>query len=142
MPLTNTAVFPQAMQTAVAVCTAAKTTYNDTTNAVLLLTAAANGSEVTSLSAVPRATVTATQLQLYLSRDAGTTLALLGTELMGAYTMAQTSKATPTYFLHPGNGMPIADANPLRLGPNDRLYVAIGVALAGGIQFAAGARDY
>jgi hypothetical protein len=136
MTVQHDPVFPQSMKTAQAVCTAAKTTYNDTANAVLLWTAGADGSLIKRLSAIPRATVTATQLQLYISKDAGVTLQLIDSELMLAYTMVQTSDVTETKF---GN---ITEDNPLRLAANDRLYVATGVALAGGIVFQAQGEDF
>ena len=141
MAVTNTAVFPQTPTTAVAVCTAACTTYSDATNKVLLYTAGANGGEICHLSAIPRATVTATQLQLYLSKDSGTTMSLVSTSLMAAYTMAQTTVCSGTQILH-GDGSTITEANPLRLAAADRLYVAIGVALSGGMEFIAEGRDY
>jgi hypothetical protein len=78
----NKMVFTQTLKTAQAVCTAAKTTYNDTTNAVLLLTAGADGALLKKLTAMPRATVAATQLQLYISKDGGTTLQLIDAALM------------------------------------------------------------
>ena len=68
----NSIITPQAVKTGQAICTAAKTTYNDATNAVALLTAGANGAIVYSVKAVPRATVTATQCQLFRTPD-GTT---------------------------------------------------------------------
>lgn len=135
MPVTATPVFAQAQRTAMAVCTAAKTTMTDAANAVLLVTAGANGSLVTALTAIPRATVTATQLQLYVSNDGGTTLHLNRTMLMPAYTLTQTTANVGVDF-------GCSDYSPLRLGPNDRLYVAIGVALAGGIEFNAAIQDF
>jgi hypothetical protein len=64
------------------------------------------------------------------------TLQLIDSELMLAYTMVQTSDVTETKF---GN---ITEDNPLRLAANDRLYVATGVALAGGIVFQAQGEDF
>ena len=134
MTMNNDPVFAVGQRSAAAVCTAAKTTYSDTANAVLLVTAGANGSLISRLSAIARATVTATQLQLYLSTDGGTTLILLTTQLMAAYTMAQTTQAPLVDFGY-------TDSAPLRLGPNERLYAAIGVALVGGVAFSATAQD-
>jgi hypothetical protein len=135
MPVTpNSIVTPQAVQSATAICTAAKTTYNDATNAVLLVTAGANGAVVYGIRALPRATVTATQLQLYRSSDGGTTLILINSALMAAYTMAQTTAVPATDFGY-------SETNPLRLKATERLYVAIGVALAGGIVFDAQYED-
>jgi hypothetical protein len=81
-----------------AVCTAAKTTYNDSTSAVLLYVAGPDGGLMTKLSAIPRATVTATQCQLFLSPDGGTTFQFINSALMAGYTMAQTTAAVPTNF--------------------------------------------
>lgn len=131
----NSIVTTQTVNTAQAVCTAAKTTYGDATNAVLLFTAGANGSLVKRISALARATVSATQLQLYKSAD-GITLQLVDVALMPAYTMAATtaqSKATfPDYTA----------TDPLRLEAGERLYVGIGVALAGGVVFSAEGEDF
>lgn len=124
----NSIVTPQSVKSANAVCTAAKTTYNDATNAVNALNAGTNGSVLYSLKAVPRATVTATQLQLYRSRDSGTTLWLIATAVMSAYTMANTTAPTATDFGY-------SETNPLRLAAGDSLYVGAAVALAGGIVF-------
>jgi hypothetical protein len=132
---TNKQVWPQAQKFSSAICTAAKTTYNDATNAVLLVTAGADGSVVTSITAIPRATVTATQLQLFISPDSGTTLYLINTALMPAYTMAATTQAVPVDF-----GYTVAA--PLRIAATNRLYVGAGVALAGGIVFNASYQDY
>lgn len=141
MAVTNTPAFPQARNTSSCVCTAAKTTYNDSTNAVLLFTAGDNGSAVNHIGALPRATVTPTQLQLYRSPDSGTTLYLCGSALMAAYTMQQTTAVPTTALLHE-DGSFISELSPLGLKPNERLYAAIGVALAGGVVFTADGVNY
>jgi hypothetical protein len=124
----NSIITPQAVKSASCVCTAAKTTYGDAVNAVKLVTPGPNGAVLYGLKAAPRATVTATQLQLYRSPDNGTTLYLIGSALMSAYTMAQTTAAPVTDF-------GFSETTPLRLGPGDTLWTGIGVALAGGIVF-------
>ncbi|THD80634.1 MAG: hypothetical protein E7812_07850 [Phenylobacterium sp.] len=135
MPVTaNSIITPQAVRSANAVCTAAKTTYGDSTNAVKLLTPGANGSVLYGLKALPRATVTATQLQLYRSPDNGTTMYLINSALMAAYTMAQTTAAPVTDFGY-------SESTPLRVNSADTLWVGIGVALAGGIAFDAQVED-
>lgn len=139
MVTTSTGIFPQAFAHDACVCTAAKTTYSDATNAVLLSTAGANGSEYAHVAALPRATVTATQLQLYAFD--GTTYFLIGSALLNAYTMAQTT-AIPTTALGHVDGTPISEANPIRLQSGWKLYAAIGVALAGGVVFSAQRKDY
>jgi hypothetical protein len=130
----NNVITPQAVKSADAVCTAAKTTYSDSTNAVKLLTAGANGSILFGLKAVPRATVTATQLQLYRSPDNGTTLYLINSAVMNAYTMANTTAAPVTDFGY-------TETAPLRIAAGDTLWVGAAVALAGGIVFDAQYED-
>ncbi|CUW37697.1 conserved protein of unknown function [Magnetospirillum sp. XM-1] len=139
MTVTNTAAFAQGMALDACVCTAAKTTYNDGTNAVLLSSAGSNGSEYTHIAAIPRATVTATQAQLY-AHD-GANYFLIATTLMPAYTMAQTTLAAATAFTHI-DGTAITEFNPLRLQSGWKLYAAIGVALAGGVVVSAQRKDY
>lgn len=130
MALTNTAVFAQTPKTATAVATGAATVSDDApTNTVLLVTAGADGCIVTSLVAVPRATVTASSLCLWLSKDGGTTKRLIDSELMSAYTMSTTTAIPETIFAN------ISESSPLRLEGTDRLYVGSQVALASGIVF-------
>lgn len=130
----NSIVTPQAIKSASVVATAAKTTYADATNAVALMIAGANGSRLTKLVAIPRGTVTATQLQL-LHTPSGGAITFLDSAVMQAYTMAQTTQASKTDFGY-------SDANPLILGAGDTLSVGIGVALAAGVTFHAEWQDY
>lgn len=130
----NNIITPQAVRTANAVTTAAKTTYSDAVNAVKIVTPGPNGAVLYGLRAAPRATVTATQLQLYRSPDNGTTMYLIGSALMAAYTMAQTTAAPVSDFGY-------SESAPLRLGATDTLWVGAGVALAGGISFDAQYED-
>ena len=131
----NNFVTAQKINTGTCVCTAAKTTYNDTTNAVLLLTAGADGSFVYDISAIARATYTDTQLQLYTSPDGGVTLYLLRTKKAAADTMAATAEQEEIVFDE------WSEAAPLRLKGSERLYAAAGVALAGGWIFHARGDD-
>lgn len=130
-------VFAQAGRTVTAVATAAKTTYNDAANAVLLCTAHATaGSLLKALSAMPRATLaTASKLQLYISFDGGTTLWLISSALMAAHTVAATTATPITAFAD------ITEDTPIRLPAGSSLYVATAVALAGGIVFAGQVED-
>lgn len=129
-------ITPQTPRATYAVCTTASTDRTDAAaQAVALYTAGANGARITRVQAVPRATVTVTELQLFRSLDAGTTRRLYKSKLMAAYTVAQTTQNSETDF-------GFSDANPLTLGPNEVLYCAIGVALAGGIVFTAEGADY
>jgi len=131
-----TAPFAQTPKTATAVCTAAATLVDAAANTVELLTAGADGSIVTALSAIPRATVTASSLVLFLSKDAGTTKRLIDSELMTAYTATTTTAIPETKFAN------IAESYPLRLEAGDKLYVGSQVALAGGIVFKAEYTDF
>lgn len=138
MAKTNTAPFAQTPKTATAVCTtAAASTNTDTpTNTQLLVTAGADGAIVTRIWAVPRNTVTATRLDLYLSNDGGTTKRLIDSELMSAWTVATTTAIPETTFSS------YTETTPLRLAATDRLYVAAAVTLADGIVFRAEYTDY
>lgn len=133
MPVTATPIFTQAVNNGIAICTAAETSYTAPTTRQLLLTAGANGSLMKSVKAIPRATVTATQLQLYSSKDAGVTFQLLPySAVMTAYTLAATT-AVPATDLGISNR---------RLAPGERIYASIGVALANGIVFDAEYEDF
>lgn len=137
MAKTFTAPFAQTPKTATAVCTAVATVGTDApTNTVLLLTAGADGALLTRLWAMPRATVTATSLLLYLSNDGGVTQRLIDAELMAAYTMATTTLIPETPFAN------YSETTPLRLAAGDRLYVGAQVALASGIVFRAEYTDF
>lgn len=134
---TFTAPFAQSPKTAAVVVTASATVASDApANTVELLIAGAEGALLTSLVALPRATVTAASLCLWLSKDGGTTKRLIDSELMAAHTVAATTAIPETRF----SG--ISDSAPLRLEAGDRLYVGSQVALAGGIVFAAQWMDY
>jgi hypothetical protein len=124
MPVTaNSIVTPQTPQSSNAACSAANTTYTTSpTNTVLLITAGANGARVTRIAAIALETLaTAVQLQLFRSRDAGTTKQFFRSGLAGAYTMADTTEV-PTVDLG------YSDDNPMILAPNERIYAAVRVA--------------
>lgn len=134
----NSIITPQTPKAATVVATAANSDYDDVpANAAgALITAGANGARVTKLYAIPRATVTATQLQLYRDGDgSGAAKRLFDSALMAAYTMAQTTEAPTTDFGY-------SDDNPLILAAGEKVYPAIGVALAGGVVFVAEWADY
>lgn len=139
MAKTYTAPFPQTADTKTAVTAAACVigSADTPTNTVLLMTANTNdGSIVTNLSAMPRATVTATGLYLFLSDDGGTTKRLIDSELMAAYTLNTTTAIPETLFAR------YSEVTPLRLGAGDSLYVGSAVALAAGIVYKAEFTDY
>lgn len=137
MAKTPVAAFAQTPKIANCVVTGANTDIDDApTNSVLLLTAGAEGAIVTRITAVPRATVTATALYIYTSNDSGTTQRLKDSALMSAYTLATTTAIPVTEFTR------YSEQTPMRLAANERLYVAAGVALAGGIVFSAEYTDF
>ena len=84
----------------------------------------ANGARITRLTALARATNGATELQLYVSNDGGTTKRLIRSILMAAYTVAQTTGQTAV-------DMGYSDSAPLILSASDTLYVGIGVTNTG-----------
>jgi len=132
----NSIITPQTPRAATAVATSANTSYSDTpTNTVALFSAGGSGSRITRITASARATVTATELQLFRSSDAGTTKRFFKSKLMTAYTVAQTTENVATDFGY-------SDDNPLVLGSGEILYAATGVGLAGGIVFCAEGADY
>ena len=138
MAKTFTAPFAQTPKTATAIVTTAagSITGDAPTGTVLLMTAGTDGALVTNISAIPRATVTASSLLLYISKDSGTTQRLIDSELMNAYTMATTTQVPKTTFTR------ISESTPLRLEASDRLYVANQVALASGVVFKAEYTDF
>lgn len=138
MAKTFTAPFAQTPKTATAVVTgAAGTITGDTpTNTVLLATAGADGAILTRLTAIPRATVTASSLVIFISKDSGTTKRLIDSELMAAFTVAATTAIAETTFTN------FSETTPLRLEAGDQLYVGSQVALASGIVFRAEYTDF
>lgn len=125
----NSIVSPQAVKSRTALATVAKTTFTDATNAVLLVTAGANGSVVYGITAAARATITASKLQIYRSSDSGTTLVLIRSRTMAAYTMANTDAQTEV-------DMGWSESTPLRLQTGDSLYCAAAVVPAGAVGVA------
>lgn len=137
MAKTHKAAFVQTEKNENAVVTAIPAAINtDTpTNTSLITTAGADGALLTSLTAIPRATVAATLLYLWISSDGGTTKRLLKTVLMAAHTVAVNTEIPATDFGY-------TEDAPLRLEANEELYVGIGVALAGGIVFNSVSGDF
>ena len=138
MPVDNNyGKFPQTPKTYTAVVTTAGTVTDDNpTNTVELMTAGADGTRVSKITAVPRATVTANALYLFVSKDNGTTKSLIDSALMKAHTVAATTAIPVTDFEN------ISLNTPIELEAGDKLYVSCGVTLAGGIVITAQATDY
>lgn len=132
MAVSHEPVFAQGRRTVCATATAAKATYNDITNAVLLCTGRANGSILKSLSAMPNATVTASKLMLFIVDVTGTIVTQIDSALMGAYTMAATTLTPVTTFV---------GFSEVGLEAGEKLYVATGVAWAAGIAFSGQVED-
>lgn len=114
MPIQNLAAFAQYRRTAVAVLTGANSNYTTPSNAEMLSVAGPDGSLITRLGAIPRATITATQLQLFLSKDAGTTFSLLTTALLPAQTVLQSTQLT-SLAVTQVDGTLMSETNPLPL---------------------------
>ena len=105
--------------------TGANTSYTDTpANAVELVPAQALGCRLTKITALARATNTATELQLFVSSDSGTTKRFVDSALMAAYTVAQTTRQAKTAF-------GLSEQDPLILAAGESLYACIGVANTG-----------
>ena len=104
----------------VALSTTANTNLTAPTSVTQVMVAGVNGARVVKLKAIPCATVTATQLQVFRSTDGGTTKRYSHSVLMPAYTLSQTTANNPTDFGY-------NDITPLILDPNERLYIGVGV---------------
>lgn len=115
MPITNTAAFAQYRRLyATSLTTANGGTLAAPTNTALLSVAGPDGSLVTNAAVVPKATNTATQIQLFLSKDGGTTFNLIGGALMAAATIG-TSSALSATALTQLDGSTLSETNPLPL---------------------------
>ena len=135
---TFNAPFAQKFKSNTAVVTAALTGIGTSTvtGAQLLATGGDNGSLLVKLTAIPRATVTAASLVLFLVKaGAPTVYQLIDSELMAGYTLAATTAVPETVFAN------VTWATPLVLGAGDMLYVGSQVALAAGIVFYAEQAD-
>lgn len=132
MANTFTAPFVQKFKSNTALVTAALGGIGTSavTGAVLLATGGANGSLVVSLTAIPRGTITASSLVLFIVKaGAPAVFNMIDSVLMPAYVQAVTTAIPVTTF---GN---IALTTPRRLEAGDMLYVGSEVALAAGIMF-------
>lgn len=111
-------------------------------NAVPLGTAGVEGGVVTSISAMPRATVTATALYIWSATDGtGTIKRLVASALMSANTLAATTENARTVFKH-ADGTAISESSPLRMQAGEKLYCGIGVTLASGVVFSVRETDF
>lgn len=111
------------------------------TNVVELMTAGLKGSLLTKLTAMPRATVAANSLVLFISKadetpTAHSKFALKDSALMAAYTLSPATEIVQTAFSK------ITPANPVRLAAGDKLWVGTQVALPSGIVFVGEGADF
>lgn len=137
MAKTFTAPFAQTPKVGTAVATLSGTITNDTpSNTVLIATAGAEGALLTRLTAMPRATTTASALYLFISQDGGITKRLVDSALMAAHTVATTTAIPVTDFKS------ISETTPIRLEAGDELYVSSGVALPAGRVFTSQMTDF
>jgi hypothetical protein len=137
--MTFTAPFAQTPRTLTAAVTAAIAGLGTdaVTGLQLLVTAGANGAIVSSISAMPRGTVTASSLMLFLVKSSAPAVYRpIDSVLMTAYTLAATTAVPVTAFPL------ISDATPMRLEAGDKIYAGSQVALAAGISFTARWMDY
>jgi hypothetical protein len=129
MPVTpNSIVTPQTINVSTGVVTAANTTYSDSpTNTVTIFTAGPDGARVTRMTCLPRATCTATLIDIFRDNDgSGTVRRLIQRRLQPAQTIDTTTVCPTVDFGY-------SEASPLILRANEKLYASMTVALAGGI---------
>lgn len=136
MAVTHDPVFAQGYRRVEGITTAAKSTYGDTTNAIKIFTAGANGSHVKRLRARPRGTIAAVnKLLLFRVTTGGTPVTLADSVEMAAHTYADTAKVPETLFTS------YSYQDPLRLAPLEELWAGQATALAAGIAWDGDAED-
>lgn len=108
---------------------------DDPSNAVLLVTAGANGARITGLKSIARATISAMAAHLFLSLDGGTTKRLIRGATLPADTVSTTDAPSPYDW-------GLSEDNPLILAAGALLYVGQGVTLSAGIVHHAEGADY
>ncbi len=99
MAVNNDPVFGKTPKHAAAAVSAANTNLDGTGTITTLLTAGADGAIVTSLKCWATATGTAKRCNVFVSTDGGTTWKLHESQLMAAYTVADTTVQTPVTFV-------------------------------------------
>lgn len=139
MPLSNLAVFTQGPRTAMAVVTTATPNPATASSSTLvkLCDAGSQGSEVEYIGAIPQGTLSAAlQLLLYVSKDNGSTVRLIDSEVITQYTLSATTAIPSQQFLK------VSRETPRTLAPGDSLWVGIATAQNPGIVYNAIIRDY
>lgn len=136
MAVTHDPVFAQGYRRVTGITTDAKTTLGDTTNAVKLFTAGADGSHVKRLRVRPRGTVTTvTKLMLFRVTTGGTAITLADSVEMNTHTLADTAKIPETLFTS------YSYQDPLRLAPLEEIWGAQATAWAFGLAWDGDAED-
>lgn len=128
--------FPTTPKYATALLTTA-TTVMDGTGVTPLLIAGTEGSLVTDLKVIPRGTVSATVVRLYISQDDGTSWAIIDSVNLAAYTLSQTASPTMVRFVDKSN-----PDGALRIPADCHLGVSMGVAQSAGLTINAEYLDY
>lgn len=139
MANTFTAPFVQKFKTTTAIATAALGGLGTSavTGAVELAVGGPNGSVVTRVTAMPRATATASSLVLFIVKaGAPNAYIMIDSELMTAYTQAATTATPKTVFED------VTADTYIQLDQGDKLYAGSEVALAAGITFSAAVGDF
>lgn len=122
----NSIITPQAINTAQATLTAAKTTYGDATNAVLLFTGGANGSIIYGMTALAKGTTGAAgRLDVFTSPN-GTTLTFIKSAAFASYT--QSTSAPPVVA-----DMGWSETVPRRVKALEQIWVATSIAATAGV---------
>lgn len=132
----NSIITPQVPRSASGVATLANAAYGDApTGAALIFAAGPNGARVTRVTAVTRASLTATECQLFRDHDGtGTVKRFFASRLMPAVTVSPSTAQAAVDFGY-------SDSAPLLLGAGEKLYGAIGQAQAG-VVFCVEGADY
>lgn len=130
MAVTDTPVFGQTQKNHTVVIT---TLYDDIaddtpTNTQALVTAGTNGAIVTKITAMPRGTVTATELNLFFTPD-GAVFRLMDSLLVAAYTFSTTTLTPKNTFALP------TEDKPIRLQAGELIHVGMSVSLTEGMVF-------
>ncbi len=99
MAVNNDPVFGKTPKHAAAAVSAANTALDGTGTITTLLTAGVDGAIVTSLKCWATATGTAKRCNVFISTDAGVTWKLHESQLMAAYTVANTTVQTAVTFV-------------------------------------------
>src|SRR5882757_9633299 len=125
MPTTaNSIITPQTPKSASAHTATAQVTFPPTTspgNTVLLVTFGANGGRLTRLEGCPQETTTANNLQAYRDNGTGGVSKFMFRQVTLTSTVSATAAAANGDFGY-------SDSNPFIGAPNERIYVAVGVA--------------